>query len=386
MDALPRADATGGVRPGEAVLVRALVALRWAGLVPMAAVLVLRRQRLDRPVLAVAVAVVVVAVTVWVSVTARRSPGRLLEARVVTVELALAAVVLAADGWSFGSEHTFNTPALGAVWPLAAVMSAGLVAGPRLGAASGAAVTIARLVGAAAPAVQHGPPSLDDLLVVDGARLVPTASLIALYMVAGLGAGYLARLQRLAEDQIASSRAREEVARALHDGVLQTLALVQRRSTDPALSRLARDTDHDLRAFLAGVGGQDRAELAERLRMAVDRYAHQGDVTHQLLVDDGLERVTPSVAQALAGAVAEALANVAKHAGAHRVIVFAGPDELAGGVVVSVKDDGCGFDPSAVPADRGIARSVRARIEEVGGRLELRSAPGAGTEVRLWVP
>ena len=51
----------------------------------------------------------------------------------------------------------------------------------------------------------------------------------------------------------------------------------------------------------------------------------------------------------------------------------------------SVKDDGRGFDPSIVPEGMGLSRSIRGRIEEVGGRVELVAQVGAGTEVRLWV-
>ncbi len=87
---------------------------------------------------------------------------------------------------------------------------------------------------------------------------------------------------------------------------------------------------------------------------------------------------------ALAGAVGEALANAGKHGGASTVTVFAEP--VDGELFCSVKDDGSGFDPAAVVEGEGLRRSIRGRIVEVGGRVEVDGRPGRGTEVRCWVP
>jgi signal transduction histidine kinase len=56
------------------------------------------------------------------------------------------------------------------------------------------------------------------------------------------------------------------------------------------------------------------------------------------------------------------------------------------GVVVSVRDDGVGFDPAAVTERVGLARSIRGRVEELGGQVDVATAPGRGTEVRFTVP
>jgi signal transduction histidine kinase len=92
----------------------------------------------------------------------------------------------------------------------------------------------------------------------------------------------------------------------------------------------------------------------------------------------------PRVTEALAGAVGEALANAAKHGRASHVVVYVEPDDTE--LFVSVKDDGVGFDTAATDEGVGITRSIRGRMSEVGGRVEVDARPGRGTEVRLWAP
>ena len=81
----------------------------------------------------------------------------------------------------------------------------------------------------------------------------------------------------------------------------------------------------------------------------------------------------------------EALTNAGKHGGAVHVVVYVEEDD-DGGLFCSVKDDGAGFDPDAVTEGTGIARSIRARVDEAGGRAEVSSQRGEGAEVRLWLP
>jgi signal transduction histidine kinase len=83
-------------------------------------------------------------------------------------------------------------------------------------------------------------------------------------------------------------------------------------------------------------------------------------------------------------AIGEALTNARRHSGADRarVAVTVGQDGLA----VLIEDHGRGFDPTAVSPGFGLANSILGPLEQAGGRAELRSAPGAGTQVRLWLP
>jgi signal transduction histidine kinase len=89
---------------------------------------------------------------------------------------------------------------------------------------------------------------------------------------------------------------------------------------------------------------------------------------------------------AVTGAALEALTNAAKHGHARHAIVFADLDEPTGGLFLSVKDDGQGFDGTATTERVGMSQSIRGRVEGVGGRVEFASAPGDGTDVRITLP
>jgi signal transduction histidine kinase len=194
---------------------------------------------------------------------------------------------------------------------------------------------------------------------------------------------------------LSRSRARADVSRTLHDGVLQTLAVIERRSDDPELASLAREQERELRAFLSdeiepagALGGSGRrrvtsAELQSSMRKLVSRQLRHTATRATVFVAEDVPPMSSARAEALLGAVAEALANVAKHASATTVTVFAEPAGRSG-VFCSVKDDGVGFDISQVGEGFGITNSIRRRMTDVGGRVEVVARAGGGAEVRLW--
>jgi signal transduction histidine kinase len=373
-------------------VLRGLAAFRWLAWLWMATVLVLARGILVRPVVALTLVVAALVVTVWQTGLLRRDPMRLVSAPVVGIEVGVALALQFADGFVYRAGHVFSTEQpLGVAWPIAAVLSAGVAFGPVIGAATGAAAGLARAVSSTVNVVPVAEPWLGDLAADQVLSLVTTT---IMYALAGGIVGYATRLvvdaeQRVisAERAVADLRAREDVARRLHDGVLQTLAVVERRSDDPQLARLAREQERDLRRYLFGVpdpGVVGAGQLGDALRAAADRFERTYEGRTEVLVPDDLPNLAPAVLDATAGAVAEALANVGKHAGAARIVVYAEPVDA--GVFVSVRDDGSGFDPAVVPEGVGLSRSVRARIEEVGGAVTVTSAPGRGTELTITVP
>jgi signal transduction histidine kinase/phage shock protein PspC (stress-responsive transcriptional regulator) len=186
-----------------------------------------------------------------------------------------------------------------------------------------------------------------------------------------------------ARDDALVADARADMAAHLHDSVLQTLALIQRRAADPkAVTALARRQERELRQWLYGesLGSATLAEaLAAEIIDVEDR--HGVDVE---LVSVGDCDLTPEVT-AVVRAAREAMVNAAKHSGADRIDVYAEVDpEL---VSVYVRDRGNGFDLAAVEEDRmGVRGSIVERVKRAGGRAIIRTAPGEGTEVRLELP
>lgn len=362
----------------ELSALQGLAAFRWGAWMWMAAVLVVSRDQLERPALAVALVGLAMVLTVADTALLRTNPAALLQPMAVGAELAVGGALVLCDGVAYGPGHAFSTSqSLGSVWPLAGILVAGVALGPVVAAAAGAGLGATR-VGAV---VANGA-SIDT-----GGRVLSVINSIVFYALAGAAAGHVARLLRRAEAEISAARAREEVARTLHDGVLQTLAVVERRASDPALSRLARDQERELRDWLFGSAAPAGvvADVGTALRACAARFEDSFAGRAQVLVAEDLPPLAPEALAALTGAVGEAMMNAGKHGGAAKVQIYVEPDE-GGGVFCSVKDDGRGFDVAATPEGVGLSRSIRARVAEVGGRLELASAPGDGTEVLLWLP
>lgn len=183
---------------------------------------------------------------------------------------------------------------------------------------------------------------------------------------------------------------REAVAAHLHDSVLQTLTLIQKRSADPdadprVVAALARRQERELRRWL--YGSTDGWEPDTRLRDAVDATVADVEDLHGVAVEAVVvgDRPMDGRVAALVAAMREALVNAAKFSGRRDLSLFV--EVGANGTTVFVRDRGVGFDPAAVPDDRhGLRHSIVGRLANVGGAAAVHTAPGAGTEVELTLP
>lgn len=271
------------------------------------------------------------------------------------------------------------------------------------------------------------------------ARSAVIAVLLTLVGVAVIAVPWLAKLLRDLTDA-RRERIREaekaEVAAHLHDSVLQTLALIQRQHDDPRqVQRLARAQERDLRAWLYGpagyvlhdgvprsvspgqqpgaaarpfpgdvpedlnadavhgrgqrmvsAAGGASGPVGETAAAALTRAAAEVEDTYALAIEPVIvgDAALTERAMALIAAAREAMVNAAKHAGVDTISVYAewGPERFQ----VFVRDRGCGFDPAEVADDRhGVSESIRGRMARYGGRADVRSTPGGGTEWALSV-
>jgi signal transduction histidine kinase/phage shock protein PspC (stress-responsive transcriptional regulator) len=220
-----------------------------------------------------------------------------------------------------------------------------------------------------------GPSTITDTLLLLGVVVVGLGLIVGPFLWRLVQQVDAERREKLLSQQQA------DVAAHLHDSVLQTLALIQRKADDPrAVVALARAQERDLRAWLY----EDPTAPTSSLRAALDETAAEVEGLHGVPVEVVLvgDAALDENLLALVRASREAMLNAARHSGAPTVDVYA---EVEGRQVdVFVRDRGCGFDPDGVPADRlGLRGSVVGRVERHGGTATVRSSPGEGTEVHL---
>ncbi|MDF1594669.1 MAG: hypothetical protein P1T08_01040 [Acidimicrobiia bacterium] len=217
---------------------------------------------------------------------------------------------------------------------------------------------------------------------------------VLIYLFGGVLAGWAVgvirrsdRLRRDAEDALVEERAsraraeeRADMAAHLHDSVLQTLAMIQRTDKPEQTAALARRQERELRAWLFGDGARPDDSFSAAVRTMTAEVEELFRVLIQTVVV-GDAALSPSL-EALVKAGREASINAARHAGVEEFSVYA--EVCDGFASIFVRDRGTGFDPETVPKDRkGIVESIVRRMERHGGTAQIRSSPGAGTEVVL---
>jgi signal transduction histidine kinase/phage shock protein PspC (stress-responsive transcriptional regulator) len=223
---------------------------------------------------------------------------------------------------------------------------------------------------------------------LSAARDVVLAVVAVVVVLGVIFAPWILRLVRSLTEERAErirSQERAEMAAHLHDSVLQTLALVQRRSTDPQeVAALARRQERELRAWLTERPAPGRAAaLTSALEAAAAEVEERHGVPVEVVVVG--ERALDASLEALVAAAREAMTNAAKFGAGSPVDVYA--ESNADAVRVFVRDRGPGFDPGSLPPDRhGVRESIVGRMERHGGRARIASDPDTGTEVELELP
>ena len=199
---------------------------------------------------------------------------------------------------------------------------------------------------------------------------------------------------------------RQRIARDLHDSVSQSLfsTTLHVRTAQRALEQEQLNASGPVGEELGEIGQLTRGALAEMralilelrpgalaeegLVAALSKQAAALSAREGLVIEvDGPDArlpLGPEVEEQLYRLGQEALANVVKHARASSATVrIAANDDI---VTIEVHDDGRGFDPAAVGPEHFGLRSMRGRVADLGGRLEITSTPGGGTVLRVEVP
>ena len=365
-----------------ASLWKALAVLRFVFLAQALAVNLLRWQQFDHPLVGWLVLTAIAAwtlVATWAYDAPRRRRWPLLVA-----DLAVAVGALLTTPYILSDEmlarHDFTVPTY---WVTAAVLAWAIHLG---------------WIGGVVAAFVIAPADLATRAVVNGS----TAGNLFLLLLAGAVVGYASVLVReaatdraRATELAARTAERERLARAVHDGVLQVLAYVQRRGMEiggeaTELARAAGEQEEALRALIRGqppvearAGSSDgRVDLGREL-------AAFGAAGVSVAAPADPVLVPRTVADELVAAVRAALNNVRQHAPGARTYLLLEDD--GAGVVVSVRDDGPGIpdgrlDEAAAGGRMGVSRSIQGRLAELGGAATLTTGPGRGTEWELCVP
>ena len=225
---------------------------------------------------------------------------------------------------------------------------------------------------------------------VTSSRFVSTGDFLRLLAYAVLLVGVW-RAIRYAEFGRAVAEERARVAREIHDGLAQYLFAVSThatmlengadpKTTVPQLKEAAAAAQQEARfAILALSSASGTAPFDAALRRYVDVLTADGGLEVDLEIDDRV-RLAPDEQIEVFRIVQEGLANARKHAGATHADVRIGlrGDER----VVSIVDDGAGFDDVTVTSGQGL-RNMKARSASIGGGFRLQSRPGRGTALEV---
>lgn len=209
------------------------------------------------------------------------------------------------------------------------------------------------------------------------------------------------------ERQVAVLEERERLSREMHDSLAQVLGYLHLKAQDTqrALSRndvgkvgeeledmasVAHEAYADVREAIIGLRSpvQPDGGIAGTLKDYLAKYSRRAGIHAELQIEgDWRPRFSPEVAVQVVRVVQEALTNVRKHANADWARVCIGREGRE--AVIVVEDNGQGFDTELLRQTDVLSfgmRTMRERVERVGGRFAVDSVPGEGTKVQIFVP
>ena len=378
-----------------------ILAYRWASLVWMGVLAFTSRENFRHEELAWAAIGAAAIWTTWLTA----SQGWLLPvAR--GFDLTLAVGLLLISGLVMNERSVvLDFPFFATAYPVSAVMTVAAASGVGGGLLSGLALSVALIFSRSINGV--------PLANLGSSQMADIGNGVVYYLSAGGAVGLVSRFLRTSAAEIRSANEqatkereraarlaeRESLGRKIHDSVLQALAMVHKRGRE--LGAQTSIAGHEVHALAEMAAQQERAlraliqdEPAEApsgkvsLRTVLEASAYGVTGVPVTITTVGTVWLATDQIEELSAAVRQALENVAQHAGASRASLFA--DQDGSEIVVSVRDDGKGFDyDEAVLRDAGkmgVLKSMKGRIEDLGGVMQIHSGPGAGTEVEFRIP
>ena len=336
-----------------------------------------RQEQMVRPEVAWAVLGVMAAWTAFLVVHRRRTLA------LVLVELALAAgAILATRVVDREPVIHAGAPTVPAFWPAAAVVSAAVLLGRKGG------FLAALLIGVV------------DLLEVQDPTF-HTVNNVVLLLLIGTLIGYAVDLAREGHTKLRAAlalearvRERERLARTVHDGVLQTLAFINRRGSQLGgeaadLGGMAAEQERRLRALVTATDADDQLLPDGEVDLRVLLSPHAGERVQVVAPADPVLVPAPTATE-LAAAVGAALDNVRQHAGDGAQAWVLVEDE-GDTVELTVRDNGAGMPPgrldeAAADGRLGVSSSIRGRLRDCGGDAEWVVREGSGVTVRMRAP
>ncbi len=375
----PASDASAG-----RAIATALLAYRVSGIATGLAAVVAGRRNFRRAGVAV---LEFVGISVPAAVIARRLWQRAGDDVVgsrADALIAIAAVIVGRRNVNPADRSTYLN---WAPWGLAAPSVSGQ-AMTSTDVSSATVLSAVGVAGIASAALSEGPSEFATNMVAMAGMFVG-GRVIALQIRDGSQRLAIAQGEALHEGaMLARERERSRQLRALHDSALQTLEAIgggHVRDLE-AIQLVAVQETVRLEQIL---GGSDASLPGESLCRALRRIvaAHAGvEMKIEFDVSESVEKTSstlkPEVVSAIAEACHEAVTNVAKHANVRRAKLTVNASDSD--VSVCLIDRGIGFD-SSQPQGFGLTESIRKRISEIGGEVEIISAPGKGTRVSIWV-
>lgn len=299
--------------------------------------------------------------------------------QIIVVAL-MASTRLVADYDWYSTRQTLPTT----LWATNAVISAAILLGPKGGIASGVVMSLVSAI------VRD---RFDTDLWSDATAPVLLSAGLALGMASNTARRAHEELRRAARSA-AITEERERLARQVHDGVLQVLALVRRRGLEiggPAaeLAELAGEQEVALRVLIS----EQAAPRGDHTGSIVDVRAllrTQAGTAVSVSTPADPVLVESDVAEELSAVVATALSNVERHAGA-AAKAYVLLEDVDGELIVSIRDDGHGIPTGRLAAAEaegrmGVSKSILGRVESLGGTALLDTAEGEGTEWEIRIP